>query len=205
MDNLQEGNIFIVSAASGTGKTTLVSRLTAHHDNICVSVSHTTRPPREGEVPGRHYHFVTHETFADLIGQGAFLEHAEVFGNFYGTSIGEVEKLCRQGKDVVLEIDVQGAVQVRRALPQAVSVFILPPSLAVLGNRLRSRQTDSDEVIARRLAEAEQEIQQAFAFDYVVVNHDLVQAESDLLHIVKAARLRQHHQSKVIEKILQNN
>ena len=182
-----KGNVFVISAASGTGKTTLVSRLTAHNPNIRVSVSHTTR-----------------EHFTELVGQGAFLEHAEVFGNLYGTSAAAVQEMCAQGLDVILEIDVQGAEQVRKALPEAVSIFILPPSLAVLEQRLRNRQTDSEEVIARRLSEAEQEIRYAFAFDYIVVNNDLVQAESDLLHIFKAQRLLLRNQTLNVEKILQN-
>ena len=204
MNDRQSGNIFIVSAASGTGKTTLVSRLVSRNGDIRVSVSHTTRPPRSGEAEGVHYYFVSADKFAELIGQGAFLEHAQVFGNFYGTSLAEVRRLSEQGFDVVLEIDVQGAAQVRQSLPEAVSIFILPPSMAELENRLRSRKTDSDEVITRRLGEAEEEIRQAFAFDYVVSNHDLDQAEADLLHIIRAARLRQPRQSRAIEKVLQH-
>lgn len=199
-----KGNVFIISAASGTGKTTLVSRLTAHNPQIRVSISHTTRPPRDNEQHGKHYYFTTREHFTELVGQGAFLEHAEVFGNLYGTSAAAVQEMCAQGLDVILEIDVQGAEQVRKALPEAVSIFILPPSLAVLEQRLRNRQTDSEEVIARRLSEAEQEIRYAFAFDYIVVNNDLVQAESDLLHIFKAQRLLLRNQTLNVEKILQN-
>ena len=193
-----KGNVFVISAASGTGKTTLVSRLTAHNPNIRVSVSHTTRAPRENEQHGKHYYFTTREHFTELVGQGAFLEHAEVFGNLYGTSAAAVQEMCAQGLDVILEIDVQGAEQVRKALPEAVSIFIL------LEQRLRNRQTDSEEVIARRLSEAEQEIRYAFAFDYIVVNNDLVQAESDLLHIFKAQRLLLRNQTLNVEKILQN-
>ena len=199
-----QGNIFVISAASGTGKTTLVSRLTAHNPHIRVSISHTTRPPRDNEQHGKHYYFTTREHFTELVGQGAFLEHAEVFGNLYGTSAAAVQEMREQGFDVILEIDVQGAEQVRKALPDAVSIFIVPPSVAVLKQRLRNRQTDSEEVIARRLSEAEQEIRYAFAFDYVVINNDLVQAESDLLHIFKAQRLSLRNQTLNVEKILQN-
>lgn len=199
-----KGNVFIISAASGTGKTTLVLRLTSHHEHIRVSISHTTRPPREGEQHGKHYYFVSREKFGALIQESAFLEHAEVFGNFYGTSAAALNEMCEQGFDVILEIDVQGAEQVRKAMPQAVSIFILPPSMAVLEQRLRQRQTDSEEVIARRLNEAAGEIQHAFAFDYIVVNQDLVQAERDLLHIFQATRLTIHHQKTVIEKVLKN-
>ena len=204
MTTTAQGNIFVISAASGTGKTTLVSRLVNHNDHIKTSVSHTTRPMRDGEQHGKHYYFVTREEFGTLIEQNAFLEHAEVFGHFYGTSTVTLQEICQQGFDVILEIDVQGAEQVRKAIPEAVSIFILPPSLAVLEQRLRQRQTDSEEVISARLAQAVNEIQHAFAFDYIVCNHDLVQAECDLLHIIKACRLNLRNQSNEIEKILQN-
>lgn len=204
MNAVEPGNIFIVSAASGTGKTTLVSRLTAAQPQIRVSVSHTTRAPREGEEHGCHYYFVSREEFVELIGQGAFLEHAEVFGNFYGTGIESVRQMSEAGYDVILEIDVQGAAQVRRALPEAVGIFILPPSLAVLAERLRGRGTDSAEVIERRLALAAEEIQEALSFDYAVINHDLDQAEAELLAIVRAQRCSLRRQRKAIEKILQN-
>lgn len=204
MNTLQTGNIFIISAASGTGKTTLVSRLINHNPNIRVSVSHTTRPPREGEVHGKHYYFVSREEFGSLIQQNVFLEHAEVFGNFYGTSAAALNEMCAQGFDVILEIDVQGAEQVRKAMPEAISIFILPPSMHVLEQRLHQRQTDSDEVITQRLTEAADEIQHAFAFDYIVTNRDLVQAETELLHIFKASRLNLRNQKTAIEKVLQN-
>ena len=204
MNAVEPGKIFIVSAASGTGKTTLVSRLTAAQPQIRVSVSHTTRAPREGEEHGCHYYFVSREEFVELIGQGAFLEHAEVFGNFYGTGIESVRQMSEAGYDVILEIDVQGAAQVRRALPEAVGIFILPPSLAVLAERLRGRGTDSAEVIERRLGLAAEEIQEALSFDYAVINHDLDQAEAELLAIVRAQRCSLRRQRKAIEKILQN-
>lgn len=201
---MNKGNIFVISAASGTGKTTLVSRLVQQHPNVRVSVSHTTRPPRAGEVNGQHYHFVSEEEFVRLAGEGAFLEHAQVFGNYYGTSYESVQSMCEQGYDVILEIDVQGAQQVRKALPEALSIFILPPSLAVLEQRLRQRQTDSEEVIARRLSEAVDEIQQALTFDYVVSNRSLQQAEEELWCIFQAARLLKRNHVASIEKVLQN-
>lgn len=199
-----KGNIFIISAASGTGKTTLVSRLLQNDDSIHVSISHTTRQPRTGEQHGEHYYFVSKEEFIQLIGEGAFLEHAEVFGNFYGTSLQVVKEMTEQGLDVILEIDVQGAAQVRQSLPDAISIFILPPSLAILAERLRNRQTDSEESIVRRLKEAEQEIQQAYLFDYIVVNHDLDEAQAQLASIFQANRLHQKRQSATIEKVLKN-
>ncbi|WP_314041990.1 guanylate kinase [Kingella denitrificans] len=201
---MSKGNVFVISAASGTGKTTLVSRLVQQHPNVRVSVSHTTRPPRAGEVNGQHYHFVSEEEFVRLAGEGAFLEHAQVFGNYYGTSYESVQSMCEQGYDVILEIDVQGAQQVRKALPEALSIFILPPSLAVLEQRLRQRQTDSEEVIARRLSEAVDEIQQALTFDYVVSNRSLQQAEEELWCIFQAARLLKRNHVASIEKVLQN-
>lgn len=201
---MSKGNIFVISAASGTGKTTLVSRLVQQHPNVRVSVSHTTRPPRAGEVNGQHYHFVSEEEFVRLAGEGAFLEHAQVFGNYYGTSYESVQSMCEQGYDVILEIDVQGAQQVRKALPEALSIFILPPSLAVLEQRLRQRQTDSEEVITRRLSEAVDEIQQALTFDYVVSNRSLQQAEEELWCIFQAARLLKRNHVASIEKVLQN-
>ena len=204
MRTTRQGNIFIISAASGTGKTTLVSRLVDKNQDIRVSVSHTTRAPRAGEEHGKHYYFVDKAAFLDLVGQGAFLEHAEVFGHFYGTSMAKVTELCQQGFDVILEIDIQGATQVRQALPSAKSIFILPPSLAVLAQRLNNRQTDSEDVIARRLALATEEISHALSFDYVVVNDDLDEAEAALTHIIHAARYEQIHQSQMIEKVLQN-
>lgn len=199
------GNVFIISAASGTGKTTLVSRLVKNHADIRVSVSHTTRAPRENEQHGKHYYFVSKEKFMDLVGQGAFLEHAEVFGNYYGTSVMGVEELTCQGVDVILEIDVQGAAQIREALPHAIGIFILPPSLAILEERLRKRETDTAEVIERRLAEAKSEIEQASAFDYVVVNDDLIATEMNLLHIIRSQAFRQPLQRATIEKVLQNS
>ncbi len=168
MQNHKKGNIYIISAASGTGKTTLVSRLLKNHDDIRVSISHTTRQPREGETHGVHYHFVLKEEFESLIDQRAFLEHANVFGNYYGTSIAGVNSLSEEGYDVILEIDVQGAAQVRKSLPEASSIFILPPSFEVLAQRLIGRGTDSEEVIQTRLSKARHEIEQSVLFDYVL-------------------------------------
>ena len=205
MQNHKKGNIFIISAASGTGKTTLVSRLLKNHDDIRVSVSHTTRQPREGEVHGVHYHFVPKDEFELLIEQRAFLEHANVFGNYYGTSITGVNSLSEEGYDVILEIDVQGAAQVRKSLPEASSIFILPPSFEVLAQRLIGRGTDSEEVIQTRLSKARHEIEQSVLFDYVVVNDDLDRAEADLFHIIKAGRLKKSSQQGFISNLLENS
>lgn len=202
MNPKKPGNVFIVSAASGTGKTTLVSRLLASNGNLRVSVSHTTRQPRISENDGEHYYFVDVVDFEKLIAQGEFLEHAQVFGNYYGTSLQEVKRLQQQGFDVILEIDVQGAQQVRRILPDAVSIFILPPSLSVLSERLHRRNTDSEEVIQSRLKQARSEIEQALLFDYIVINDSLAAAEAELSAIVRAQRLTQAWRQDFIENLL---
>ena len=205
MKTTKPGSIFIISAASGTGKTTLVSRVIASHPEIRVSVSHTTRAPRGGEIPGQHYHFIDPTKFEQLISEGAFLEYAMVYGNYYGTSIEGVKMLQDSGFDVILEIDVQGAQQVRRNLPEAVGIFILPPSFQVLAERLHGRGTDEPEVIEKRLNKARSEIEQSLLFDYVVVNDDLVQAEMDLVHIINSHRLTQPQQQRFIENLLENS
>ncbi|MCO6504871.1 MAG: guanylate kinase [Snodgrassella sp.] len=198
----QTGHIFIVTAASGTGKTTLVSRLSSRGQNIRVSISHTTRAPREGELDGVHYHFVSKDKFEEMIAAQAFIEHAQVYGNYYGTSLASVESLKKAGFNVILEIDVQGAAQIRKLLPEATSIFILPPSMAELNERLINRGTDSQEVISYRLGKAREEIEQCYHFDYVIVNQELDQAELDLLAIIRSAGLRTNLQRSNIEKIL---
>lgn len=199
---LQIGHIFIVTAASGTGKTTLVSRLSSREEDIRVSISHTTRAPREGEQNGVHYHFVSKIEFEEMIAANAFIEHAQVYGNYYGTSLAAVKSLKKAGFNVILEIDVQGAAQIRQLLPDATSIFILPPSMAELNERLINRGTDSQEVIQYRLGKAREEIEQCYLFDYVIVNQELDQAELDLLAIIRSAGLRTKAQHRNIEKIL---
>ena len=197
-----QGNIFVISAASGTGKTTLIARLLQHHSDIRVSVSHTTRAPRRGEENGKHYHFVSVPEFERMIEEGQFVEYAKVYGNYYGTSTQSLESLTRQGVDVILEIDTQGAEQIRRLLPQAYSIFIAPPSLATLEQRLRQRAADAPQVIAVRLAEARNEIEQARLFDYLVVNDDLTAAEAALLHIIKSQRFHLESQTPFLTDLL---
>ena len=197
-----QGNIFVISAASGTGKTTLIARLLQHHSDIRVSVSHTTRAPRRGEENGKHYHFVSVPEFERMIEEGQFVEYAKVYGNYYGTSTQSLESLTRQGVDVILEIDTQGAEQIRRLLPQAYGIFIAPPSLATLEQRLRQRAADAPQVIAVRLAEARNEIEQARLFDYLVVNDDLTAAEAALLHIIKSQRYRLENQTPFLNELL---
>lgn len=189
-----QGNLFVVSAPSGAGKTSLVKALVESLPGIRVSVSYTTRPPRPGEQEGVNYHFVSPETFAGMIQRGDFLEHAEVFGNFYGTSQRWVEEQLQHGTDIILEIDWQGAQQVRRLIPSAVSVFILPPSREILIQRLRHRGQDSEAVIARRTAAAIEEMTHYSESDYLVINDDFQQALADMQAVVRSHRLRQPRQ-----------
>jgi guanylate kinase len=194
------GNLFIVSAPSGAGKTTLVHLLLESDPQIGVSISHTTRSPRPGEANGREYHFIDVPAFQEMIGRDEFLEWAQVHGNYYGTSKRWIEAEMASGRDVVLEIDWQGAQQVRKVFQQAIGVFILPPSMVVLETRLSGRGTDSAEVIARRIAAAHDEMRHVDEFDYVIINSGLQQALDELQAIVKAARLqctnqRQRHVS----------
>lgn len=196
------GTLYIVSAPSGAGKTSLVNELLAAMDQLAVSVSHTTRAPRPGESSGVHYWFVSQDEFQRMAAADEFLEHACVFGNFYGTSREAVQRELQAGRDVILEIDWQGARQIRDAMPDCVSVFIVPPSRADLERRLRQRGQDSDEVIARRMREAASEMSHFREYDYLVVNDDFDRALGDLRAIVKARRLRCSAQSQRIQPIL---
>ncbi len=184
------GTLFVVAAPSGAGKSSLVAALLAREPGITLSVSHTTRAPRAHEVDGQHYHFVQSDEFARGIASGIFLEHAEVHGNLYGTSQANVQVLLAQGRDVLLEIDWQGAEQIRRNQSDCVSVFILPPSRAELERRLRGRASDSEEVIERRLRNSRGEIAQAREFDYILVNDVFADALDNLQAIVRAVRQR---------------
>ncbi|MBB3184610.1 guanylate kinase [Halomonas fontilapidosi] len=186
---MAQGTLFIVSAPSGAGKTSLVRELIESLDGIQVSVSHTTRERREGEVDGVNYHFVDVPAFEAMIEQGDFFEYARVFDNYYGTSRRTVEKMLAAGQDVILEIDWQGARQVRQQLPDAVSVFILPPSREELERRLSSRGTDEHAVIARRMRDAVEEMSHHDEYDYLVVNDDFTTALRELQSLVIARRL----------------
>lgn len=198
------GTLFIVSAPSGAGKTSLVAALVQQVPGLRISVSHTTRPCRPGEVDGVNYHFVDREQFMASVEAGRFLEHAEVFGNLYGTSQDWVEAMLAEGQDVILEIDWQGAAQVRRLMPDAVSIFILPPSVEVLAQRLRNRGSDVDDVIARRLAGAREEMSHYPEFDFLVINDDFQRALEDLTAIVAAQRLTQRRQQARLAPMLEN-
>lgn len=188
------GNLFIVSAPSGAGKTSLVSALLKSGQPIALSISYTTRPPRPGEQNGKDYHFVSREMFLEMAKEGDFLESAEVYGNFYGTSQPWIEQQLAAGRDVLLEIDWQGAAQVRRLMPHAISIFILPPSLAALETRLKGRGQDSAEVIARRLHAAQEDISHVVEFDYAIINDSLDEALQQLVAVVTAAGLRRDSQ-----------
>jgi guanylate kinase len=176
--------LFVIAAPSGAGKTSLVQSLLKERPELAVSVSHTTRRPRVHEVEGREYYFVTSARFQELVRQEAFLEHAQVFDNFYGTGAQQVQEKLNEGRDVLLEIDWQGARQVRRASPDSVSIFILPPSRAALEHRLRERRTDDAATISRRLADAVTDMSHYREFDYVVVNDRYETAVRDLLAIL---------------------
>ncbi|PZP64947.1 MAG: guanylate kinase [Azospira oryzae] len=184
------GILFIVAAPSGAGKTSLVAALLQRDPKLRLSVSYTTRPPREGEVDGRHYHFVDRATFQAMLERGEFLESAEVYGNCYGTSQRWVSEQLACGTDVLLEIDCQGAAQVRRLMPEAVGIFVLPPSLKVLRERLERRGTEQPEAIARRLAAAQGEMRRVSEFDYVIINDQFDEALEDLTSVVRAERLK---------------
>lgn len=189
------GNLFILAAPSGAGKSSLIKALLEKHasnihQRVEVSVSHTTRNPRPGEVDGEHYHFVSRDQFESLIEQGVFFEWAEVFGNYYGTSRVTIEQTLHRGVDVFLDIDWQGAQQVKRQLPDACGIFILPPSLAVLEERLTRRGQDSEAVIASRMKQAVSEMSHFNEFDYVLVNDDFSAALHELESIVCTQRLR---------------
>ena len=182
---MDRGRLYVVSAPSGTGKTSLVKALMEREPRIRFSVSYTTRQARPNEIPGRDYHFVTMERFAEMAAHGEFLEHAQVFDNFYGTGVRAVEEALANGEQLLLEIDWQGAAQVRARLPEARSIFILPPSRGSLAERLKARSTDADAVIKRRLEDAAQDITHWAEFDYVVINDRFDHAVADLQAIVE--------------------
>lgn len=191
---MKKGNIFVVTAPSGAGKTTLVAALLAADRDIQLSISYTTRAPREGEVHGIHYHFIDRPCFEGMIARGEFLEHAEVYGNYYGTSEVWIRDQISAGRDLLLEIDWQGAQQVRRLFPEAIGIFILPPSIDALGSRLRHRGKDSEEVICQRLAVVRSEIDHAGEADYLIINEEIDAAVRDFVSIVRTERLRTPYQ-----------
>ena len=183
-----KGNLFILSAPSGAGKSTLYKALLSQDNNVRISISHTTRTPRTGEEHGREYYFIDDESFLDMIAEDAFFEHAQVFDHYYGTSKESIFGMLEQGLDVILEIDWQGARQIRQLYPEAIGIFILPPSLQALEERLRKRATDSDEVIQRRMAKAVNEMSHYHEYDFVIVNDDFDEALSQISSVFTAMR-----------------
>lgn len=198
------GNLYIIWSPSGGGKTSLVTALAARDSNVCRSVSHTTRAARAGEIDDREYHFVDRATFQGMTGSGDFLEHAEVYGNYYGTSERWISDALAAGRDIFLTIDWQGGVQVRRRFPGVIGIYVLPPSLAVLEQRLKARGQDSNEVVARRLAAARDDLSHLIEFDYVIINDQFETAVAELAAIVRAQRLKREAQMKRHESLIEN-
>ena len=196
--------IFIISAPSGSGKSTLVARLMAADTGLRFSVSYTTRKRRGNEKPGESYIYISREEFIRRRDDMEFLEHAEVFGNFYGTNKEVLEQAQGEGKDLILDIDVQGARQLKQRVPEAVTIFILPPSRDILEQRLRSRSEDSEETIQRRLREAGEEIRNYKQYDYVLVNHQVEESSANLVSIIKAERVRRGRMEEQIRPILRS-
>lgn len=202
MPNKSRGNLFIVAAPSGGGKTSLVRKLVSSLKDIVISVSHTTRSMRPGEAEGVDYFYVDQSTFLNMVGQGEFLEHATVFNNFYGTSAVQIAKRLQAGTDVVLDIDWQGAEQIRHAFPESLSIFIIPPSMDILKQRLTDRKRDDEQTIARRMQCARDELSHYNEFDYLIVNDNFDKAASELMSIVVAHRLSIRRQTEKQSKLL---
>jgi len=196
--------VFIISAPSGSGKSTLVARLLASNPSLRFSVSYTTRKPRGNEKPGESYVYITREEFLRRIDRGEFLEYADVFGNYYGTHREVLEQAQAEGKDLILDIDVKGARQLKERIPEAVTIFILPPSRDILEQRLRARSEDAESVIERRLQEAAEELRNYRQYDYVLVNHQVEESTSTLAAIVRAERNRRIRMEEQIRPILKS-
>ncbi|MEZ5538616.1 MAG: guanylate kinase [Pseudomonadales bacterium] len=198
----RRGILYTVSAPSGAGKTSLVKALLEKIPALTVSISHTTRAQRSGETNGVNYHFINRDRFTAMIDRGEFLEHAEVFGNLYGTSQHWVEQTLTEGRDVILEIDWQGAQQVHRLMPNSIGIFILPPSLDALQQRLNARGQDDNITIQKRMAQARDEITHYSSADYLIVNDSFEKALSELAAIMQAQPLRQEHQLDTLDSLL---
>jgi guanylate kinase len=199
---MSTGTIFTVSAPSGAGKTSLLKALIEQESRAVLSVSHTTRARRNGEQDGVDYHFVDTDTFESMVEQGGFLEHAQVYGNYYGTAEATVDRELAAGRDVILEIDWQGAAQVRRLRPECVSIFILPPSRAALEERLRGRAQDDEAVIAKRMKAAKDEMSHYAESDYLIVNDDFYQALVELRAVIVTQRVAQVRQERVLTGLI---
>ena len=201
---MNEGLLVVISAPSGGGKGTILKELFAKDDNLVLSVSATTRSPRPGEEHGKQYYFLQKEEFEELISQGKMLEYAQYVGNYYGTPREPVEQWMAQGKDVVLEIEVQGGAQIKKLMPGCVSIFILPPSTEVLEKRLRDRGTEEDATVRKRLEKAREEIPHAKDYDYVVFNDRLEDAVEDLRAILRAEKRKYHRNETAVERVLEH-
>ena len=199
---MNKGKLYIISAPSGAGKTSLIKKLIPHMDKLIVSVSHTTRAQRPGEIDTIDYFFTPVDTFKKMVNQQAFLEYAQVFDNFYGTAQSLIEQSLKSGKDVILEIDWQGAEQIRRILPDTISIFILPPSTEVLRRRLKERGQDSEAVIDRRMQDAVNEIGHYAEYDYLIINDDFNTALTELKSIILANRLNLQRQQEQLKALL---
>lgn len=201
---MNKGNLYIISAPSGAGKTSLVKQIISDLDSIVVSISHTTRAMRNTEIQGKDYFFISIEEFKQMIAEQAFLENAEVFGHFYGTAKQSVETALNNGVDVVLEIDWQGAQQIRKTFPDSVSIFVLPPSIDILQQRLEKRGQDSKAIIVRRMNDAINQMIHFKEFNYLVVNDHFEQAVSDMESIIISQRLVKSRQQKTLESFLKS-
>ena len=199
---MSKGVLLVISAPSGAGKGTIIKRLMDDDRNLKLSVSATTRAPRPGEIDGEDYFFLSREEFDDLVKNGEMLEHAEYVGNCYGTPKGPVESWLEDGQDVILEIDVQGGQQVKKIMPECVSIFILPPSMKELENRLRGRSTEMDAVVDARLQAAREEVRHAEEYDYVVINDTVDKAVEDIKTIIAAEKHRFIRVSSIVERVL---
>lgn len=198
------GNLYVIAAPSGTGKTTLVKALVDSIPQLTVSISHTTRPKRSGEIDGVNYYFIDRAEFTHMIDHHDFLEHATIFDNFYGTSKSWVERTLAQGLDVILEIDWQGHQQIKKQFPNSISIFILPPSIDALRARLVTRNQDSPHIIERRLADTKTTVSHLHEFDYIIINDDFSHAIRDLTCVIESGRLLEKHQTAAHAELLRN-
>ena len=196
------GKTFIISGPSGVGKSTVLKALFRERGNMYFSVSATTRAPRPGETNGVEYHFLTKEAFVQMLGESGFLEHAEYVGNHYGTPAAPIRNCVENGQDSLLDIEVQGARQVKECMPEAISIFVVPPSFAELERRLRGRSTDTEEKILGRLERAKKEMRSAIEYDYIVVNDTVEQAVAEILSILTAEKCRTADRKNLIEEVL---
>lgn len=201
---MSKGLVVVISAPSGGGKGTILKELFERDSNLRLSVSATTRAPRPGEEHGKHYYFISKDDFEKLISEGEMLEHAQYVGNYYGTPRKPVEEWAEQGIDVILEIEVQGGAQVKKLMPECVSIFIMPPSMKILGERLRGRGTEEESTVQKRLDTARREIPQAKDYDYIVFNDRLEEAVEEIQAILKAEKLKYNRNEDCIERVLNN-